>query len=228
MNWEDKTKPTDMKTRLFLIALFLSVNARMLAFQVTIIQTGTAANSCTRTLTAVVTGGSGSYSYTWSIVTPAISWPGPNNVSTVYLALDQTADVNVSVKDLSNNQITSTTVTVFRILTGSFDIFIPNLITPNGDGYNDNWIVTDASKTYSPINAYSFTLTIENSSSVQVFQDSGTVTSNHLGIIGGDILWNARVNGTGSIVPIGIYSYDLTLQNCSQSMPYYGQINVMY
>lgn len=217
-----------MKTRLLSVALLLTLHLSAFAFGVTIDQTGTAANSCTRTLTAVVTGGSGSYTYTWSIVTPAMSWPGPNNVSTVYLALDQTADVNVSVKDLSNNQITSTTVTVYRILGGSFNIFIPNLITPNGDGYNDNWIITDASKTYSPINAYSFTLTIENSSSVQVFQDSGTVTSSHLGIIGGDILWNARVNGTGSIVPVGTYSYSLTLTNCSQSTPYNGQLSVMY
>lgn len=217
-----------MKTKLFYCALFLILSSRIFAFEVAINQTGTAANSCTRTLTAVVTGGSGSYSYTWSIVTPSISWPGPNNVSTVYLSLDQTADVNVSIRDLSTNQMTSTTVTVYRIVTGSFNIFIPNLITPNGDGYNDNWIVTDANKTYSPINAYAYSLVIRNSSNVQVFQSSGTDTSTHLGIIGGDILWNARVNGSGSIVPLGVYSYALTLENCSQTTPYNGQLSVMY
>lgn len=216
-----------MKLTLLVLALCI-IPCTTRAFSVTINQTGTAANSCTRTLTAVVSGGSGNYSYTWSIVTPAIAWPGPNNVSTVYLSLDQTADVNVSVKDLSTNQITSTTVTVYRVLKGSFDIFLPNLITPNGDGYNDNWIVTDASKTYSPINAYSYSLTIRNSSNVQVFASGGTVTADHLGIIGGDILWNARVNGTGSIVPVGAYSYNLTLENCSQTTPYNGQIDVLY
>lgn len=61
-----------------------------------------------------------------------------------------------------------------------------------------------------------------------MFTDSGTVTANHLGIIGGDIIWNARYNGTGSIVPVGTYSYVLVLQNCSQTTPYNGQISVMY
>jgi hypothetical protein len=217
-----------MKTLLLLFALLFYQLPNGLALSVTITQTGTAANSCSRSLTAVVSDGSGSYSYTWSIVTPAISWPGPNNVASVSLALNQTADVNVSVQDLTTNQLTSATVTVYRILTGSFSTFIPNLITPNGDGYNDTWIVTDSGKNYSPINAYSYTLTITNASSVQVFSASATVTANHLGILGGDITWNARVNGTGSIVPTGAYTYQLTLVNCSQSTLYSGQLNVLY
>lgn len=217
-----------MRTFLLLLSLqFISIG-HALALSVTINQTGTGANSCSRSLTAVVSGGSGSYAYTWSIVTPSIAWPTTNGVANVSLALNQTADVNVSVQDLSTNQMTSATVTVYRVLTGSFSTFIPNLITPNGDNYNDNWIITDSGKTYSPINAYSYTLTIKNSSNVQVFAASGTVTANHLGIIGGDINWNAKVNGTGSIVPTGIYTYQLTLINCSQSTAYNGQLNVLY
>lgn len=215
-----------MIPRLFGCVLLLVHSANVFAFQVTINQSGTVANSCTRTLTAVVSGGSGSYAYTWSVVTPTMAWPGPNGVSTVYLSLDQTADVNVSVKDLSNNQIVQNTVTVYRVLLGSFNIFRPNLITPNGDGYNDNWIVTDASKNYSPINAYSYTISIKNSSNVQVFQDSDLVTTGHLGVIGGDILWDARVGG--SVVPVGVYDYVLVLENCSGSTQYNGQISVMY
>lgn len=200
----------------------------MFAYSVTINQTGTGANSCSRTLTAVVSGGSGNYTYSWSVVSPVMSWPGPNNVAAVSFSLNQIADVNVSVFDNVNNVTTSAMVTVNRTLQGSFNTFIPNLITPNGDGFNDNWIITDSGKNYSPINAYSYSLTIRNSSSVQVFSASATVSANHLGVIGGDILWNARVNGTGSIVPTGVYSYTLTLSNCSQTTPINGQINVLY
>lgn len=221
--------PIHMKNKTpFLIVLIVLVSTSASAFDVTIHQTGQAANSCTRTLTASVTGGSGNYTYTWSIVTPSMSWPGPNNVSTVDLSLNQTVDVNVSVKDNVTNQITSDTETVYRVLKGSFNIFIPNLITPNGDGYNDNWVVADANKGYGPINAYRFTLVIKNSSNVQVFSDSGTVTSGHLGILGGDILWNARVNGTGSIVPTGVYDYVVVLENCTLDDDVSGQLMVMY
>ena len=209
-----------------LLMVGLSFNAK--AITVSISQTGTAANSCTRTLTADISGGSGNYTYTWSIVTPSLSWPTTNNVSIVNLSLDQTADVNVSVHDVTLNVYGSATVTVYRVVTGSFDTFRPNVITPNGDGYNDNWIVTAADKTFSPINAYSYTLTIKNSSNVQVFASSGTVTANHLGIIGGDIIWNARVNGTGSIVPTGTYSYSLNLVNCSTNTTYNSSLSVMY
>jgi CHU_C Type IX secretion signal domain len=217
-----------MKTFLLLLTLQFILLIQSLALSVTINQTGTAANSCSRSLTAVVSGGSGSYSYTWSIVTPAIAWPTTNGVASVSLALSQTADVNVSVQDLNTNQMASATVTVYRVLMGGFDTFIPNLITPNGDGYNDNWIVTASGTNYSPINAYSYTLTIKNASNVQVFAASATVTANHLGIIGGDIIWNARLNGSGSIVPTGVYTYQLTLVNCSQSTVYNGQLNVLY
>ncbi len=217
-----------MKTFLLLLTLQFILLIQSLALSVTINQTGTAANSCSRSLAAVVSGGSGSYSYTWSIVTPAIAWPTTNGVASVSLALSQTADVNVSVQDLNTNQMASATVTVYRVLMGGFDTFIPNLITPNGDGYNDNWIVTASGTNYSPINAYSYTLTIKNASNVQVFAASATVTANHLGVIGGDIIWNARLNGSGSTVPTGVYTYQLTLVNCSQSTVYNGQLNVLY
>lgn len=211
------------------ILLFgLLTGQSLFAYSVIINQANTGANSCSRSLTAVVSGGSGNYTYTWSVVSPVMSWPGPNNLATVSFALNQSADVNVSVLDNTTNLTASVSVTVNRTLQGSFNTFIPNLITPNGDGFNDNWIITDSGKNYSPINACCYALTIRNSSNVQVFSASGTVSANHLGIIGGDILWNARLNGTGSIVPTGVYSYTLTLTNCSQSTPINGQINVLY
>ncbi len=210
---------------LFTLLLF-ATEAR--AISVSISQTGTAGNSCTRTLTAAIGSGSGNYTYTWSIISPAQSWPTTNNVSSVNLALSQTVDVNVTVHDITLNQYASATVTVNRILTGSFNTFIPNLITPNGDGYNDNWIVTASDKTLSPINAFTYTLTIKNASNVQVFAASNTITASCLGIIGGDINWNARLNGTGSIVATGSYTYALYLQNCSNTTTSTGTLAVMY
>jgi hypothetical protein len=205
---------------LLLLPLFAS------AISVTISQTGTAANSCTRTLTANVSGGSGSYSYLWSIATPGIPFPGSNTLQTINVGLDQTTDFIVTVTDNVTQAQNSASVTVNRILTGSFSVFIPNVITPNGDGINDTWVVLDAPKVYGPLNAYSFTLSIKNSSNTTVFSNSGTVTTGHIGYVGGDIEWNARVNGTGNIVPVGSYPYTLTLINCSQSYAYTGVIYV--
>ena len=197
-------------------------------FSVTISQTGTAANSCSRTLTANPVGGSGNYTYLWQIVSPALSFPGSDNINPVTVSLNQTADFKVTVTDNNTSATTHTTVTVPRVLTGNFSVLIPNIFTPNGDGANDSWVVMDASITTNPINAYGYTLTIKNSSNVQVFAASGTVSANSVGILGGDITWNGRLNGTGSIVPSGYYAYSLTLQNCTKSQPYTGQVHVYY
>jgi hypothetical protein len=196
------------------------------AISVSISQSGSVANSCTRTLTANPSGGSGNYSYVWSIATPGIPFPGSNTLQTINVGLDETTDFIVTVTDNSTSDQATTSITVYRILTGSFSTFIPNVITPNGDGVNDTWVVMDAPKIYGALNAYSFTLTIKNSSNTTVYSASGTISSGHIGYVGGDISWNARVNGTGSIVPVGSYPYSLTLINCSQNYTYNGVLYV--
>lgn len=189
-------------------------------------QTGVTANSCTRTLTAQVQSGSGSYSYSWSISTPGIPFPGPNNVKTIEVALDETADFSVFVQDNATGYSGNEYATVPRILLGNFNTFIPNVFTPNGDGYNDLWLVSDSNKGYGAINAYYYRLIIRNINNTIVYQSGATVSSGHLGIMGGDISWNGRINGTGNPCPVGTYQYSLQLQNCSYNNIINGSIDI--
>ncbi|NJN25303.1 MAG: gliding motility-associated C-terminal domain-containing protein [Cyclobacteriaceae bacterium] len=193
---------------------------------VTIDEVGFSANSCARTLTTHVSNGSGNYTYQWSLTAPGIPFPGPNNLRTVTTYLDITTDFIVFVRDVSTGATGYSSVTVPRILLGSFDIFIPNVFTPNGDGYNDTWFVADADKGFGAINAYRYELSIFNTSGYSLFSKSETITLGSNGLLGGNIEWNGRVNGTGTIVPNGTYTYSLRLYNCSGSQLIEGYIQV--
>lgn len=200
------------------------VHAQQLSVSVS--QTGATANSCTRTLTAQVQGGSGNYSYSWSISTPGIPFPGPNNLQTIEVALDETTNFSVFVSDKSTSQTGSGSATVQRVLLGGFDTFIPNVFTPNGDGFNDVWEVLDSDIGFGAINVFYYRLIIRNLGGTILYQLEGTVSSGHLGVMGGDISWNGRVNGNGADVPVGTYPYSLRLKNCSNDSVINGTIDV--
>ncbi len=185
------------------------------------------ANSCTRKITANVSNGSGNYSYQWSIATPGVPFPGSNRTRTIHVSLNTTTDFLVFVRDISSGATGSSSITVPRTLQGGFDTFIPNAFTPNGDGFNDTWFVADADRGFGSLNAYRYELNISNTSSISLFSRSETVTSGTIGLTGGDIEWNGRVNGTGAIVSNGTYRYSLRLYNCSGNQLIQGFIQVL-
>ena len=209
-----------------ILLVFSFGNLRGQSLNVSINQTGFSANSCSRTLTAIVSGGSGNYSYQWSVTAPGVPFPGPSNTRTVTSALNITTDFIVFVRDNSTAATGSSSITVPRVLSGSFDIFIPNAFTPNGDGFNDVWLVVDGDKGFGAINAYRYELNISNAAGVSLFSKNETITAGSIGLRGGDIAWDGRINGTGSIVPNGTYTYSLRLFNCSGNQLLQGFVNV--
>jgi len=210
----------------WMLSFFVLESALAQSLTVSISSSGFSANSCSRILTANVTGGSGSYSYQWSLTAPGVSFPGSKTTQTVTSSLNITTNFIVFVRDNTTGSTGSTSITVPRVLLGSLDIFIPNIFTPNGDGFNDVWFVADANSAFGAINAYRYELGIANASGQTIFSRSQTISQGTIGLLGGDIAWNGRINGAGSTVPNGVYTYSLRLVNCSASQLLTGFIQV--
>lgn len=185
-----------------------------------------APNNCNqRVLTSTVSGGSGSYTYFWTS-NPA-SGANLGNSATITVSPTTTTTYTSGVYDLVTGQFAQGTVTIGRIISGSFSVSIPNVFTPNGDGFNDTWRVMAASNGTGPLNAYSYSLTIVNQWGGSVMSGSGTITTGTEGYMGGDIYWNGRINNTGSYVSNSVYYYAVTLYNCSGNQTYNGNISVL-
>ncbi len=185
-----------------------------------------APNNCNqRVLTATVSGGSGNYTYFWN--SNPSSGANLGNSATITVSPTQTTTYTSGVFDNGTGQFAQASVSIGRIVSGSFSVSIPNVMTPNGDGFNDTWRVMAASNGTGPINAYSYSLSIVNQWGGSVMSGSGTITTGTEGYLGGDIYWNGRINNTGSYVSNSVYYYAITLYNCSGSQTYNGNISVL-
>lgn len=86
-------------------------------------------------------------------------------------------------------------------------VFIPNTITPNGDGYNDTWIIDN-------IELYS-------NASIKIFNKWGGLVYEAKGEYSP---WNGEYNGNP--LPSGVYYYIINLEN-SHSEEYTGTITII-
>lgn len=201
-----------------LFVLTLATNSYGQNLSVSLSATNNSPDNCTaRKLTAAVSGGSGSYAYFWSS-NPSSSVSLGNGPSiTVSPAVGTT--YTVAVQDNVSGQYVQKSILVSPVLTGSFQVFIPNAF------FEGNlWRVLDAAKSTGPINAYRYELRIIDDWGNVVYSSSRSVSSGVTGLLGGEITWNGRLYGTGSYVSAGNYFYDLRLVNCSANKLYQGTI----
>ncbi len=101
-----------------------------------------------------------------------------------------TTEVVYTASDgLGNSTQCSFTIT---IQPGSFEVEIPKLITPNGDGVNDTWEIRNLQRA--------------SSNSVTVFDRWGSVIYQASGYNNDTVVWSGQ-NKNNSLVPTGTYFY---------------------
>lgn len=178
-----------------------------------------------------MTGGTGPYQYIYSVdpSTPGTVTSANTPNFTISPQPTKRTKYIVTVLDLGSSQFGQTTVMVAPVTTGAFDVFIPNTFTPNGDGVNDSWFVTDAAKNINApqytLNASKYELQIFDASSTIYFETFGPVDADDLttGIRSREIIWDGNYRNypppyTGPRpAPTGTYYYTLKLYNCSHT-----------
>lgn len=179
------------------------------SLSLTLSATNNAPNNCsTRTISVSVSGGSGNYAYYWSSEPPSNVYLG--NGASITVSPSVATTYTVAVTDNSFNRYAEKSIVVSPLLTGSLSLFIPNAFLEG-----NLWKVMDANGGTGPLNAYRYELSIIDDWGNRVYTASKTVSTGTTGLIGGEISWNGRLNGTGGYVQAGNYYYDLRLINCS-------------
>ncbi len=196
---------------------FAQINANLVASNGSINQCGPV------TLTVLVSGGSGNYTYGWSADPP--SGATIEDRPSITVTPSAVTNFRCIVFDLVTGAASFTQLTVAPDLVGDFDVFVPNAISPNGDGLNDVWMLGDADRGFGPINAFRYEATIVDRDGRTIFSRNRTVSSGTTGLQGGEVIWDGRVNG--SLVPDGVYFYALTLFNCNNNRSFSGSFTIL-
>ena len=150
---------------------------------------------------SITLSGGGGISYAWS---PGIGLSNPNIANPVATPVSTTT-YYVTITDVNNCiSVDSLTVTV----TDDYKLKIPNLITPNGDGFNDFWIIKNIEK-------YPNTeLMVVNVEGKEVFQSAAYDNS-----------WDGSNINNGKPLPDGTYYYFIKFQ--SSEKLYKGPITIL-
>lgn len=202
----------------FIVVFNFAFSSFCHSMTVTISATNNAPNNCgSRTVSVAVAGGSGDFAYFWSSE-PASSvnlGSGPSITVSPAVATTYTA----AVRDKVSGEYMEKSILVSPVLRGTFSLFIPNAFLEGS-----LWRVLDSGQGTGPLNAYQYDLSIIDDWGNKVYSTSRTVTSGSTGLLGGEVVWNGRLNGTGSYVPAGNYFYDFRLVNCSNNQLFRGTI----
>jgi gliding motility-associated-like protein len=175
------------------------------AVHITIIQTPHAYAGSDITVkkgTVVILNAQGGDLYSWSPSTDLDNGFVPNP----QLTAKETTTYTVNVSDITNTCFDTDEVTV----TVKSPIAIPNVITINGDGVNDTWIIDN-------INEYP-------NATIEIFNRWGNIVWKSIGY---SKQWDGTSYHNGEVLPDGTYFYIINLQNQLYKEPSTGWIQII-
>ncbi|MGN6647823.1 MAG: gliding motility-associated C-terminal domain-containing protein, partial [Cytophaga sp.] len=151
---------------------------------------------------SVTLNGSGGGIYSWS---PGSSLNSPS-VANPHLIATQTTTYTLTVSDVNNMCSSTDQMTVFVVA----PIVIPNVITVNGDGVNDNWAIYNIDKFPHAV--------------IDVYNRWGNIVWHTEGFSKN---WDGTNYRNGQVLPDGTYFYIIKLNNSLYNEPYTGWVEII-